>query len=1216
MTEKWSDRQNRIYDGLSSIGREIAGFYEAGLRIYSGDCPNGSYFLIHSAREISAGLRTIFGVDNPLKRGEPEHHKQSILVSLGFSDFEGLAKDWYEISTNLERYAHGHGAWKTPRPLAEARPLWDQFEDILERLVGSYYAIIQRIEHMGEIKNLEGGVVETLCNILSIPIYYNYFFLKEKDLKWFYVLKERNYFSPEQINFDEQGNVNFWNVLAYLERVSEKATQSPQYGKELLAIIEDVVQFSQNKKRINNYQIWWYCVKILNNLPNGIIKEHLSVKEFRSWLSVWTDSSLGPITDIGEKLLRKFLGDDSNLAYAEAVIDAITEIRAGGKPNSSFNLEEAIFVWDFYWVRDAFQKNYKLIGQKCSLNIILRIADKLCKALEYKQKNPYLDIEIGKDIYQIKASRIPTEGVKSDEINFKAGQYECSVKQYSQDQLKYLEKHKYFPAYINIDPQIELKRFAFSAFNREAMVAAVKRSLPVEINWERDGKLEKRLGYIFDGLFSDYSYVQIKSLATGAREHENGVEEILTIILRDILLAKCEANRDDGRQILDAFLSDKYQFPVFKRFVLLCIDKFWADHAGLMDRFLELYPDALAKSDFKVEMYDILHNHNSDFSAALKTKLKEFINVVPEYYMEEGEKHVAYWKYKWLSPLRDNPDFSALYEDAIKKAEIKDNKPYEPERSSDFKVVNVVHKSPLSKEDILQKPIIETVKVLKEFKGADYRLGIFEGKPDKEGLANAFQAAVKENPKKFTDEMSAFLQTDDFYTRYLLRGLKEAWGDNKEIDWGNIFDFSAGYLTQAADSITKKVAPLEQDEDKEKDKPLRVVGDIVELISDGCRDDKHAFDPKHFEKVEQLFDSILPLIKEEKYPDKKTDALAYAWNTLLGRTIMAYVSFSLRVARATKKRPEDWGQQKYERFFKKGLQTFPLFGSYLPQMKYLDEAYAKEKIEFFAQKDHGDFEWKMFMEGYLVEARVYKDVYGLMRENYLKGLENNVFEKQIDQRLVDHICIGYLFFDELLTDTNNDGKVSLFWKMLTNAGALGKRERWMEVIHYFWANTGRTTRKDDKTEEENLKIKDKILKFWAWTYNQPDFAKSNLGEDYNAFLGRLTELTILFDKIDEDKGKWLLLSAPHIDQHQAHFFIQSLTKFDDQESIKRIGKIFLKVLEKAPPMIKEEDIALIVRRIYEKGGRNDADKICEAYGRRSLHFLRPLWEEFQKKDLR
>lgn len=67
------------------------------------------------------------------------------------------------------------------------------------------------------------------------------------------------------------------------------------------------------------------------------------------------------------------------------------------------------------------------------------------------------------------------------------------------------------------------------------------------------------------------------------------------------------------------------------------------------------------------------------------------------------------------------------------------------------------------------------------------------------------------------------------------------------------------------------------------------------------------------------------------------------------------------------------------------------------------------------------------------------------------------------------------------------------------------------------------------------------------------------------------------------------------------------------QNAKRISKIFLKVPEKATPMIKEEDIALIVRRIYEKGERDDADKICDTYGRRGLHFLRPVWEEFQKK---
>lgn len=1215
MRDKWSDRQNRICEGLSSVGEEVAGFYKAGLRIVYGECQieNAANFLLHAAREIDGGLRDILDADLQPGEDEKEKRRKSIFSSLGSDEFEGLAEDWYKATKELHKYAHRHGAWKEPRELNAVIPIWDNYELILERLVGSYFAIIERIERIGEIRNLDkDGVVDTLSNILAVPAYYNYFFRTEKDVKWFSRLSNKGYFTPDKIVFDELGNALFWYALDYLERISEQTAQKPKYGKELIEIIETLVQFSLNKRRISNYHIWWYCAKILNNLPIGIIKEYLSIEKFRSWLLAWTDSLLGAaITDISERLLPKFLGDDSTLAYAEAVIDAITEIRAEGKSNSSFNREEAVFVWDFYWVRDAFQKNYKLIGQKCSLNIVLRIADKLRKALEYKQKNPCLDIEIGKDIYQLKVSRIPAEGIKPEEIDFKDGQYECSVNQYSPDQLKDLKKHKYFPAYINIDPQVELKRFTFSAFNREAMVVAIKRGLPAEINWKSNEQLEKKMEDLHDDLFSDYSYIRIKSLATGARDHENGVEEVLTIILRDVLLAKCETKRDDGRQVIDAFLSNKYPFPVFKRFVLLCIDKFWADYAGLMDRLLELIPNALAKSDFEVEMHDILHNHNSGFSPALNTKLKELINAAPEHCVKKDETNIAHLKYLWLSPLRDNPTFSALYEEAMQKAQLTDSKPHEPERSSDFKVLDVVHKSPMSKEDMLQMPVPELVKYLKEFKGADFHHRTFEGEPDKEGLANTLQAAVRENPKNFTDELSAFVEVDAFYIRYLLRGIKEVWDDNQEIDWRNIFDFSADYLKRVADVIINKPPPLNQNKDEGQDNYLWVIGDIVELVTNGCREDKHAFDPKYFDKAEQIFDLILPLYTGQKRLDSHRDVLAYAWNSTLGRTIMAYVSFSLRVARATKKRPEDWGRQKYERFFNKGIEAFTLFGSYLPQMKYLDDNYAKDKIELFVQKGSGNLEWKMFMQGYLAESRVYQDVYSLMRKNYFKGLDNNVFEKQFDQKLVEHICIGYLLFKERLEERNSDGQDSLFWKMLTSTGSLGKQERWLQVADYFSPYAGRTVGKEDKASKE---ITNKIIEFWAWTYDQQDLVEANLGEDYCAFLGQMAQLTILFDKIDEELEKWLLLCAPHVDRHhKATYFIQYLTKFDDEGSVKRIGKIFLRVLENTTPMFKQENIELIVRRIYEKGDRNDADTICNTYGRRGFHFLKPVWEEHQKK---
>ena len=189
--------------------------------------------------------------------------------------------------------------------------------------------------------------------------YSNYFFHRVKDLKWFYPFKQRGFFLPEKIPQSENGEFLFWNILDYLERVSEQVVQNPQYGKELIDIIYDIVQFSQNKKQIVNYYIWRYCVKILNNLPTEVIKKNLSIEKFRLWCSVWTKFSSAkaiPITDIGGTLLSKFLGDDSTLLYAETIIDAITDIKLSGKFHPLTKNDEVVLACDSYWIRDAFKK--------------------------------------------------------------------------------------------------------------------------------------------------------------------------------------------------------------------------------------------------------------------------------------------------------------------------------------------------------------------------------------------------------------------------------------------------------------------------------------------------------------------------------------------------------------------------------------------------------------------------------------------------------------------------------------------------------------------------------------------------------------------------------------------------------------------------------------------------------------------------------------------
>jgi len=1049
--------------------------------------------------------------------------------------------------------------------------------------------------------------------------YSRWFFKQAKDLKWFYPLKDNNYFLPENIPFDSNGYALFWEVFDYLERVSEQVVQNDQYGKELIDIIESLVQFSLNKKCVNNYHVWWYCVKILNNLPAAVIKDNLKIDKFQMWLFAWTDHSGGSdlmVSDIGEKLMPKFLHDDygPEYKYAEAIIDTITKIRAKGEEDAFTKRDDVVMRCQTYWILGAFKKHGPLIGKKCSLRVILELANRLSRALGYKQKDHYVDLEIGDTVYRLKVARIFVDGLKPGEIRFKDDEYECVVRQFSKEQLAGIDRENDFWGLHNLEPQIECHRFAFTALTKDSFIAEIKRNLPEGINWESEDKFEQKILNIHEGLYSDYSHIWCRTLKNGP-EHGDGAEDVLTVILRDVLLAKCEVNRKEGKQVLNSFLNDnKYQFPLFRRFVLICVDRFWADYSEFLDKLIEVVPNTLEESDLEVEMQDVLQNHNSVFSSALKAKLRAFIDNVPAYYVNKGdEKLVAYWRYKWLSPLRENLEFASLYEEAKEKVEPKDGKPYAVERSS-FKGGFVSHKSPISKEEILQKPVKDIVDFLRKFQGADMGRVIFEGVPDKEGLADILQAAVKEEPKKFIDGLDSFVSTDYFYLHRIFRGIKEAWNAGSEIDWNSIFDFSIRYLNRGKDVIVAEALKA-QGEDSGKGRYIWIVEAIVELIGDGSRDDKRAFDPKYFDKAEQLFDLILPLLKGEKNPDTQRDALTYALNTTLGRTIRAYVSFSLRVARATQKKRDNWGHDKFERFLPTGIDGYVWFGCYLPQMKYLDSDYTVEKINYFAKPDAPEFEWQMFMEGYLTGSRVYKDLYILMRPNYIKALESTIFKGRADERLVEHICIGYLQLGEALAQNNEDGQPSLFWKMLDEANTDDKRGRWEDVAGFFWSISGKKLKKEEEgdQEEPSEETKNKVVAFWEWTFKEQETVKVKLGEAYGSFLSRMAELTIWLDKIDDTAEKWLLLSAPYIEiQYRSGFFIEYLTEFDDEESVRRIGKIFLRVLEKATPTFRQEDIQLIIERLYKIGEKDavikaDADNICNTYGRRGIHFLRDLF---------
>ena len=281
------------------------------------------------------------------------------------------------------------------------------------------------------------------------------------------------------------------------------------------------------------------------------------------------------------------------------------------------------------------------------------------------------NILLGDNVYEVTATRDLLDNDKH-EIKFDRGFYLLDVKQYSAKQLEGKNIKDGFWELIDVEPEIDiLKPVRFKAATEEDFTTEVVRLLPNVVDWHKFQGLDDKLSYLYERLFEDYSQVWFKSSSGGDRNHVRNAREGLTIVLRDVLLARSKTETHKCRDILLEFLSDKYPFPLFKQITLFFINKYWSEGLGdLFDEFLKKNQKALEEEAYEVELHSIFRSHHETFSENLKKKIEELINNIPNYYLEHGEKYTSYWKYKWLSPLKDDPKFKDAFAEAKAKAQI------------------------------------------------------------------------------------------------------------------------------------------------------------------------------------------------------------------------------------------------------------------------------------------------------------------------------------------------------------------------------------------------------------------------------------------------------------------------------------------------------------------------------------------------------------------
>jgi hypothetical protein len=371
-------KQQGIYNGLLGIGEEIASFYIDGIQIINNPAlKTKSYLLAHTLREIEGSLRSILVIDDeepilclecnrslPIKGS----HIDSICKALDVDKTHLLAKKWHKVARKFHAYAHRHGPLKSPRNVEKVIPLWNEFEDVLHMLVGTYLNLSHRLNTFLSYEKPTKEMIQTLQNMLNNKVLSQYFFKNLKSISWLIPLMESDFFNPSNKPYPEpaKGNedsytVPYWSVLGYLEIMAKQNAVNPdsEISNALLKITNSIINHSdQEGDKIDNDSTDWTLLIILSNLPNDLLELN-HIKFIKDALNTKFSSDLIS-ADIGKYFLPKLIAG-KRIDLILPLMDAILDYRKNEERYSNKYMP----IMDRYWLFETLKENKNNVAVLC-----------------------------------------------------------------------------------------------------------------------------------------------------------------------------------------------------------------------------------------------------------------------------------------------------------------------------------------------------------------------------------------------------------------------------------------------------------------------------------------------------------------------------------------------------------------------------------------------------------------------------------------------------------------------------------------------------------------------------------------------------------------------------------------------------------------------------------------------------------------------------------
>jgi len=641
--------------------------------------------------------------------------------------------------------------------------------------------------------------------------------------------------------------------------------------------------------------------------------------------------------------------------------------------------------------------------------------------------------------------------------------------------------------------------------------------------------------------------------------------------MREALAGWVETKPAEATEYVSAALKDKAE--IIRRMAIHTVTQYFE---LLREPFEAVVDASLFNSANRHELYRLLRERFAALSPKARGKVISALKALPKPKSgEDPDRRLKYTQLEWLSAIKDQPEATAWFQELSSDAALASATDH-PDFPSYHETRVGPGPTPFGEASLAAFAEDGTiVDRLNEFKEKDSWRG-----PTLGGLVAALEAAVAASPNTFFPLLSDFHRAKIPFQHALLTGFKRVFHrsdtQKPKFDWDAAWPKLLTFFSKTLESDTFWSSNAEENGNLI---PTRtwMTSLIADFLEAGTKDDKTAYNPQLLPKGWELIQILL----ERAVGDKAsvTSPMTHALNTEKGRVIGAMYNHALRTCRVAKQ-----NEQPLEQVW---ATLQPVFDSEIAKCRDANFEFSTLSAAYVGNLDFMSREWlvanvrRLFPIEYPVNfkaaigglafARPTRPIYQLLATNGIleAGLKTKLEDRHSREKIVQWICLAYLWGDESLTSP-------LFTQIF--AGGVDDLQ---EAAEFFWRVHG------EKLASDQV---ERVLTFWEKAL---EWAKRQ-DKSPNVLFSSLARLTPYLTVVDA-RAKALLLSVvPYVHtDYSTDKMVEELARLSDADA-GATAEIVERMFEVSTPNFDMDDnIKKLLRKLYDKGHRAEALRCVE-----------------------